>query len=1140
MLETSLLGNISLRLRGKPITHFRSQKELALLVFLAHTGQTHNRETLADLLWDARSTEQSLSNLRTALSRLRKHVGEYLVVTRKTVAVTPAVHEQTDSVQFQTMLTGVGKDGSATAVSFLTQALALYSGEFMADFSLANAPRFNDWLLVEQERFRQLAMHGYRQLASWQEKQGAFAAGAMTAQQWVTWDPLDETAQQQLMRLLAFDGRIAEALATYEKCSHLMQTELGVAPAPATTALYEAIQKGALPPPTLVPAPLHNLPRALTPLFGRKTELATLTDYLTNPEYPLVCIIGVGGMGKTSLALAAGRQLQAQEQPPFTDGIWFVSLEEIEKGAPQRIREEVATLVGQAMGLIFHSEGNLWPQLLGRLAEKNLLLILDTIEQFLTVAADLILELLAASDNIHLLTTSRTTLPLAASFAFPLGGLETPTEASAEALQNDSVRLFAERAARTPAPFQLENHLPTVVAICQFVEGMPLGIEMATASSGRLMIHEIMPAITSNLRLLNTTRRDLPARQRTLQAVFDYTWRLLSPSEQNLLAQVSIFHGGFTLLAAEAVLNEELTDLYSLQDHALLNRNETGRFRMHPVLRQLAREKLNDPERTALAEETLRRHSLYFAHFIQSFEEKLQRGVGQLVLGAILPEQANLRAAWQHAMQAGQWQTIADSLNGVHCFYKRKGLFNEEAAQVDAAIVALQGATAVDDGFAANLLNRLLIVRAWGYLYAAQFEKGVDTAVRACNLAQQLENPANEAHARLIWARILARQNQHEPALTQFEQVVALAQTSQNQMLEADGWIGIGSQKLWRADVSLAREPLIHALALCQALQYKLGEMETLTFLGTLAYRQESFALSLDYHQRALRLSRLLGAVIAEAESLGSVGVCLTSQGDLSLAQMYYAQALAIFSRLIMPESEQWILGQMGYTAVQLGDYNSAEENLSAALASARQLKDLFWQAWITLRLSEMWQEQGKSDMALAYVVDAFETAVQIQNPRFQAAILYGWGNALLGKADWAGAEQKFQQAYELKQQAGQIEQATPALAGLAYATYQQGKQEAAAIHAEQVWQAWQTAPPWAERANLKLYWRLSRVWQGSNDSRYNDLQDQALALLETRSKNISNEAARQKFLEQVPANRALLRQVAELPLTAKTLRNEN
>lgn len=1132
MLEISLLGEIIIRLHDQPITRFRSQKEIALLAYLAHTGRTHNREAVADLLWEARSTKQSLSNLRTALARLRKQVGDHLVVTRKTVTVTPAVYDQTDSARFQAMLAGAGKERSVTAVNLLAQGLELYSGEFMAGFSLPHAPRFNDWLVMEQERLRQIAIRGYRQLAGWQEEQGAFSAGGITAQQWVTWDPLDETAQRQLMRLLAFDGRVSEALGVYEKCRHLLQTELAIPPAPATTALYEAIQEGSLEPPVVSPTPLHNLPRALTPLFGRKKEITKLNNTLLNPEYPLISITGIGGIGKTSLALASGRQLLAAERHPFKDGIWFVSLEEIGNDAPEKVRNRVAALVGQAMGLYFHGESDLWSQLLGQLTSKNILLILDNIEQFLTVASDLIVDLLEAGDDIHLLVTSRTSLALGASVAFPLAGLETPTQVSGEtsiakALQNESVRLFAERAARMPAPFDLEKHLAEVVAICQFVQGMPLGIELAAASLGRLMVDEIMPALTSNLQLLNTNRRDLPPRQRTLHAVFDYTWKLLDPREQTLLAQISIFRGGFTRQAAEAALNDPTSGLYNLQHHALLNRSETGRFRMHSLLRQLAREKLSSPNMINIAEQALNRHSIYFADFMQSFQDDLQRGASQEAIQTILPEQANLRAAWQHAVQTGQWQIIARCLDSAHYFYQRKGFYHEEATLIDSAITALQATMEEDDVPLTSLLSRLLTVRAWGYLYSAQLEKGAETAERACELAQRLENAGIEGQARLAWARLLFRQSKHEPALAQYEQVVTLAKTAQNPILEADGWIGIGGQIIWQADVNLAQEPLRHALDLCQSLQYKPGEMQTLTWLGILAMRREAFAECVRYYEQALQLSRRLGEVPAEAELLGNLGVAARYQDDLARSQTYHEEALAAFRQLNMPGSEQWLLGELGLTATRLGDYATAEKNLTEALAIATQIKDVFWQAWVKSRMGTVWHERGKSDKALPFLTEAFQTAEQLQNPRLQGMVLYDWGNVLLSQADWAQAEQKFQKAYDLWLGLGQTQQALPSLAGLAYVAYQQKKPAVAAAHAECLWQTWQEKPALAERANLKLYWMLGIVWQGVGDCRVDHLWEKARALLHKRSDKILDKRARQLFLEQVPAHRAIL----EIPI---------
>jgi len=1122
MLKIFLLGEIVTRLYDTPITRFRSQKELALLTYLAHTGQVHNREALADLLWEASSTKQSLSNLRTALARLRKQVGDHLIITRKTVAVTAVVHQQTDTTRFQAMVAGAGTVGSQTAVSQLKQGLKLYNGEFMAGFSLPQAPRFNDWLVIEQERLRQIAMRGYRQLASLQEAQGAFAAGVITAQQWVTWDPLDETAQQQLMRLLVFDGRVSEALAVYEKCKQLLQAELAIPPAPATTVLYQAIKDGALPSPNIVHAPLHNLPRALTPLFGRQKEIAKLSSYLLNPEYPLVSIGGVGGMGKTSLALAVGRKLLAEDQFSFKDGIWFVSLEEIENDTPEKIKNRVAMLVGQAMGLHFHNEHAIWTQLLAQLASKKTLLILDNIEQFLTIATDLIVELLDAGEGIHLLTTSRRTLALASSKAFPLSGLEIPADASADALQNESVRLFAERAARTPAPFQLEKHLSQVVAICQFVEGMPLSIELAAASLGRLMVSEILPALTSNLHLLNSERQDLPPRQRTLYAVFDATWNLLDTREQTLLAQISVFHGGFTRQAAEVVLNGAGSGLYNLQHHALLNRDEAGRFRMHTILRRIAREKLSGADMVEIEEDTLNRHSLYFSSFMESWAMELHCGEGREVLQTILPEQSNLRAAWHHAVQAGQWQTIADCLVGYHYFYKRKGFHVEEMTLIDDAIYALQAKMADDDAVLTHLLSRLLTMQAWGYLYSAQLEKGSEVAARACELAQKLENATVEAQARVAWGRLLYRQSEHEQAMAQYDEVVRLARDAKDEILEADGLIGIGGQIIWQADVNPAQEPLRRALTLCQNIPYKSGEMETLTWLGILAMRQERFADSIHYYEQALQLSRSLGEVSAEAELLGNLGVVLRYQDDLAGSQSYHEEAFDVFHQLNMPGSEQWLLGELGLTAILLGDYAKAEQNLDDALTIAQQIKDMFWEAWVKTRMGLMWNERGEADKALPLIIEAFAFAEKSENPRLQGMVLLDWGYVLLNQTAWPEAEQKFQQSYDLWMGLGQTKQAMPPLAGLAYATYQQGNLEMAVAHAEKLWLTWQESPALAERANLKLYWMLGEVWSGVGDSRADTLWKDAAVLLHKRSGKIADVRARKLFLEDVAAHRAI------------------
>lgn len=1123
MLDVVLLGGVSIEAHGQPVTGFRSQTEIALLAYLAYTGQTDNREALADLLWDARSTKQALSNLRTALTRLRKQVGDELVVTRKTVAIAPAVHEGTDAVRLQALLAAAGTEHSRTAVGLTAQALALYKGEFMAGFTLANAPRFDDWLLVEQERLREIVIRGYRQLARWQEQEGAFAAGVDTVRQWAFWDPLDEEAQQVLLRLLVYDGRTSEAIEVYHRYRDRLHAELDISPAPATTDLYQTIQAGTLPPPVLAPTPLHNLPRALTPLFGRGAEINRLMDYLMNPAYPLLSITGLGGIGKTSLALAAGRQLLAVDGHPFKDGIWFVALEEIEDDTLERIKTEVAALIGQAMGLYFHGQSNLWSQVLQHVGSKNQLIILDNVEQFLPSASELIMDLLDAGNNIHLLITSRTTLPLAANVSFPLSGLDFPDQVSPAALENESVRLFAERAARLQNPFPLEEHLADVVAICQFVEGMPLGIELAAASLGRLTVAEIVPAMADNLQALQTKRRDMPARQRTLHAVFDYSWDLLDHNEQILLAQISVFQGGFTRLAAEAMLAKQASRLYRLLEHALVGRNTTGRFRMHPLLRQLAGEKLSHPDMASSAAQARSRHSLYFAQLLRSCEDGLLRGLAQEALQILLPEQANIRAAWQHAVETREWQTIAVCLNSLHHFFMRLGSFVEEAALLDAAIERLQAETAVADAFSTSLLARLLIARAWDLRFMAQFEDGLRTVERATELARGLGEVGLEAQARSIWAQILSTQHNPEQALAHYEQVVELAAIAQDPFLEADGWIGIGEQSAWLNDSARATEALSRALELCQTLQYKPGELETLLLLGNHAAIEGEGDESSRYYERALHLSRLLGDIVQEAEALGTLGVRLAARSDFVRSQAYHEAALAKYHELNMPESEAWVLGELGYTTLQLGDYATAESVLREALAIAVRLNDEFWQGWVKLRLGTVYNEQGEATKALALIQEAHQTAEKLQFMNFKAGVLYEWGNVLLNEADWSAAERKFQEGYDFRYSSARTETALPSLAGLAFATYKQGDAVTAIRHADRLWEIWQEWPAMAERSNLKPYWMLAMVWDGLADDRAAGLWQRARALLLERSAAIPDDNRRTMFLEQVPAHRAIL-----------------
>ncbi len=318
MRRFKLLGSLSIH-TGKALSPvLKSPKGCAIIIYLLVNGGLQPRELVADLLWEATSTAQSLKNLRSLLNRIRKWVPE-VQVSRKTLAFEPLPDSDVDLYQLRAGLT---TDDLAT----LDEALKLYTGELLATFYIADAPRFNEWLTVAREHLQRQVRDGYRRLCAGYNAATAWTSGVNAARRWVTIDPLDEEAQRTLMQLLVADGQIGAAQQQYETCRQLLWKELGVEPEAATQALAEQIAQLATPVTPLIasptierwsgetlpdPAPLP--PRSLLPyrrnddFIGRKNSLRTLARYLLLSENrakpPVAAICGMGGMGKTQLAV---------------------------------------------------------------------------------------------------------------------------------------------------------------------------------------------------------------------------------------------------------------------------------------------------------------------------------------------------------------------------------------------------------------------------------------------------------------------------------------------------------------------------------------------------------------------------------------------------------------------------------------------------------------------------------------------------------------------------------------------------------------------------------------------------------------------------------------------------------------------
>ena len=233
-----LLGSMVVECNQCAISGIRSQKALALLAYLAHTaGTTHRREALADLLWDARTTKQSLSNLRTVLTQLRKEMASYLLVTRHTIAFDHQADYWLDTAALQNVLSAEIDSPE------MQDGLQLYRGEFLEGLSFPDAPRFNEWAMLERERLHLQVIDRYRELATYHLDQADYKQGITISDGWLALDMLDEEAHRYRMRVLSLDGQRSRALAQYDQCVRILNEELGVEPTPATTALYEQIRR---------------------------------------------------------------------------------------------------------------------------------------------------------------------------------------------------------------------------------------------------------------------------------------------------------------------------------------------------------------------------------------------------------------------------------------------------------------------------------------------------------------------------------------------------------------------------------------------------------------------------------------------------------------------------------------------------------------------------------------------------------------------------------------------------------------------------------------------------------------------------------------------------------------------------------
>lgn len=672
-LSLSFLGSFEVTLDGHPVTTFESIKVRALLAYLAiEAGRSHARAFLAELLWPELPAATALTYLRHVLAKLKEAIPDrvpgregtppagppFLLVTRETVALNPVADYALDVADFTALLESCAShlhrhpETCASCARRRAAAVALYRGDFLDHFVLGDSAAFEEWAALKRERLRQQALDALARLARYSERRGGYQDGQRYAWRQVELDPWREEAYQQLMRTLWLSGQRSAALDQYARCRRILREELGVEPSAETTVLYERIRDTEAVPLSEVSPPHrpNNLPAQATPLIGREAELARLADLLEQPAYRLITLTGPGGIGKTRLALEA-----AELDYDFPDGVCFVAL------APVTDPALVIPAIAHALGVQESSGQPLPERVKVHLRDRQLLLVLDNFEH-IGAAASCVAALLGAAPGLAVLVTSRVVLRLYGEHEFPVPPLSVPNIEHVRSLPDlcryEAVRLFAERAQAVQPDFALTGEsAPAVAEICRRLDGLPLAIELAASRIRLLTPQTMLQRLSSPLALLTGGARDLPARQQTLRATIDWSYNLLPAGEQQLLARLAVFVGGWTLEAAEAIcgggntlLCGTLDGFEALATKSLVRRlpagtwgtADTPRFGMLETIREYALERLHASGEVAAFQQ---RHA---EHYLACAETVAQVPAGDEQLGqqaALEVEQENLRAA---------------------------------------------------------------------------------------------------------------------------------------------------------------------------------------------------------------------------------------------------------------------------------------------------------------------------------------------------------------------------------------------------------------------------------------------------------------------------------------------------------------
>ena len=702
----------------------------------------------------------------------------------------------------------------------------------------------------------------------------------------------------------------------------------------------------------------HSLPSQATAFVGREKEMDELKKMIDNPQCRLINLVGPGGIGKTRLAL----QVAAEKIEKFKDGVYFVPLDAMTIGSIQFLVFTIA----DSLKFAFYSREDPKVQLLNYLRRKEMLIIMDNFEHLIN-EAELLVEIFENAPKIKFLVTSRERLRLKGEWIMEIMGLAAPSEIGEDDIEKYSaVQLFIESAKRIKPDFVLSkvDH-KYVIEICKLVEGMPLGIELAASWVRSLSNSEIVQEINKGVDFLTSTLQDVPQRHRSLRAVFDYSWDLLSKEEQKIYRTLSVFRDGFQKEAAEQVAQATITDLSSLSDKSLVRRTPQGRYEMLQILRKYAAEKLE--RKPDLKRQVNDIHCTYYANFIERRAKELRETKTQEFLNEIGREIENLRSAWQWAVENNKIDELGKLLKSIYYFYEMRGWLQEgeQICRMTAEMLRIKYKRDFKDKqiqeFYGNVISR------WGGFCRrlSEYEKARELLEESHGISKELGLEKETAFALNELGVIAYRFGKFARAKQIHENALEIRERLGNKKAVAVSLNNLGVVAFSIGDYEEARSLHEKAMKMREEINDQYGLASSMNNLGNVLHSLGEPAEAKRLYEKSLEIRRELGDRPGIGSNLNNLGITAEKLGELDEAKRLYEESIAIKKEIGDQRAIANTIDNLGRVLHLMGKDDEAKKQYRGALKILKQVKAIPTLLAVFVGIGELLLNEGNHELAL-------------------------------------------------------------------------------------------------------------------------------------------------------------------------------